>query len=85
MDLRRRNKVKVCLHLVRINAPTRLNRYKLDTIYGVGAWYADNAGIGPLLPKDFARPGVESSKIPVICASHKYQSTGGREHWAPEM
>jgi len=85
MDLRRRDKVKPCLHLARVNAPTRLNRYILDTIYRVGAWYAYNAGVGPLLPKNFARPGVESSKVSVIGASHEYQFTGGGEHWPPEM
>ena len=84
MDLRRRHEVKgFCLHLVCINAPPRLNRHILDTLYGVGAGYAYNAGIGPLFPKNFARPGVESSKISVIGASHEYQSTSGGEHWAP--
>src|SRR6202167_5384044 len=68
------------LDALRVNAPARLNGNIFGAVDFVSHRHAHDAGIGLLLPQDFAGLRIEGPEHPVVGASYEDEIARGRGH-----
>src|SRR5262249_22812947 len=68
------------LDALRVHAPARLDGDVLRAIHLIGDRHAHDAGVGLLLPKQFACLGMEGTEHPVIGATGEDKIAGGSGH-----
>jgi hypothetical protein len=68
------------LDTLRVNTPARLDRDILRAVHFICDRHSHDAGVGLLLPKQFARLGIEGPEIAVVGSADGDEIARGRRH-----